>query len=498
MLFNSYEYILIFLPATLLLFHLSAKQFGHEIAMLCLVGASLLFYAWWNPIYIWLIVISMVFNYGIGIVLTGQYRRTSILAVGIGGNLALLGYYKYANFFVSTVSNLTGESYNLNKIILPLAISFFTFQQIAYLMDVYQRKVEEHNFLHYALFVTFFPQLIAGPIVHHSEMMRQFSAPETYRFNSKKMELGLTIFSLGLFKKVALADGIAQYATPIFNAAYIGETLSVVDAWIGTLGYSFQLYFDFSAYSDMAIGAALMFGIYLPVNFMSPYKSVNIIDFWRRWHITLARFLRDYLYIPLGGNRKGRVRRYANLMTTMLLGGLWHGAGWTFVFWGGLHGFYLVINHAWRHLRKSMGHNLEKDTFLGRLLAGGLTFLAVIVAWVYFRAESFQSANLIISTMFGLQHASFLETTVFSKRELLQASMMLMVLSVFIWLLPNVLQWTGYVNESDDRNCKCIPKKLKGITKYQPSAMWAIICATLMVISVLRLTQVSEFLYFQF
>jgi D-alanyl-lipoteichoic acid acyltransferase DltB (MBOAT superfamily) len=297
---------------------------------------------------------------------------------------------------------VTGSGIGAETILLPLAISFFTFQQIAYLVDAYEGLTREYNFLHYCLFVTFFPQLIAGPIVHHREMLPQFASDTIYRFNQSTFTAGLTTFCLGLFKKVIIADGAATYATPVFDAAEAGEILTFFEAWTGAFGYTIQLYFDFSGYSDMAIGLGMMFGIRLPLNFFSPYKAVNIIDFWRRWHMTLSRFLRDYLYIPLGGSRRGKVRRYVNLMVTMLLGGLWHGAGWTFVAWGALHGFYLVVNHAWHAVRRSLGHNLEKTTLAGRTLSRIVTLTAVIFAWVLFRAESFGGAMSIISGMVGL------------------------------------------------------------------------------------------------
>lgn len=497
MLFNSHEFIFIFLPIVLFSFYFLGKRFGHGIAMVWLVLASLFYYTWWNPVYIWLILLSMLFNYGMGFALTAKKGKRSLLAFGVVANLALLGYYKYANFFVNTVNDLIDASFNLNNIVLPLAISFFTFQQIAYLVDAYQGKTEEHSFLHYALFVTFFPQLIAGPIVHHGEMMRQFSKAETFIFNSKKMELGLTILSLGLFKKVILADGIARYSTPVFQAAYAEDMISVIDAWIGSLGYSFQLYFDFSAYSDMAIGIALMFGIRLPINFMSPYKALNVIDFWSRWHITLSMFLREYLYFPLGGNRKGELRRYTNLMITMLLGGLWHGAGWTFAFWGGLHGGYLIANHAWHHLRRLLGHEIEKSTLWGRILARGITFLAVVIAWVYFRAESFESANFILSTMFGFQPVPIL-STLLPGMMLDQAIFWLTILSVLVWLMPNTLQWTGYLERQHEWERNWFPQKLIALFQFRTTKVWALFCSGVMIYSILNLTHISEFLYFQF
>ncbi|MCK4501442.1 MAG: MBOAT family protein, partial [Desulfuromonadales bacterium] len=299
MLFNSYIFISLFLPITLVVYYLIGGQGKHRVAISWLVGASLFFYGWWNPAYLGLIITSMLFNYAVGISLgkndTSHRSTRLILALGVAANLALLGYFKYANFFVNTLNNITETTYHLETIILPLAISFFTFQQIAYLIDAWKGETREYSFLHYSLFVTFFPQLIAGPIVHHKEMLPQFAKDITYKFKHENISIGLTIFLLGLFKKVIIADSAAKYSTPIFDAAEDGMTLSFIEAWIGALSYTFQLYFDFSGYSDMAIGLARMFGIRLPLNFNSPYKANNIIDFWRHWHMTLSRFLRDYL-----------------------------------------------------------------------------------------------------------------------------------------------------------------------------------------------------------
>ncbi len=313
MLFNSYEFIFLFLPITLLGFHLIGKHEHYRIAIAWLVGASLFFYGWWNPAYLGLILFSILFNYSIGVLLGNspgnKLSKKTILTIGVSINLLVLGYYKYANFFVDTLNALNSTNIVLYEVILPLAISFFTFQQITYLVDSYRGQTKEYKFLHYCLFVTFFPQLIAGPIVHHKEMLPQFANNIVYKIRSKNLAIGITIFALGLFKKVVLADGVSVYSTPVFDAAESGVILTFFEAWAGALAYTFQLYFDFSGYSDMAIGIARMFGILLPLNFNSPYKSTSIIDFWRRWHITLSRFLRDYLYIPLGGNKKGKLRR---------------------------------------------------------------------------------------------------------------------------------------------------------------------------------------------
>lgn len=409
MLFNSIEFIFIFLPIVLAGFYLAGKYGLFQIAMVWLIVSSLFFYGWWNPYYLILIVGSIIFNYMVGRTLCERQHNAYakyILIFGITVNILLIAYYKYANFFVDTLNTIGGTTYHLEMIILPLAISFFTFQQITYLVDAYRGETSDHNFSHYCLFVLFFPQLIAGPIVHHSEMLPQFSQEKIYKFSQSVFSIGLTIFLIGLFKKVVLADGVAVYASPVFAASENGEVITFFEAWAAALGYTFQLYFDFSGYSDMAIGIAGMFGIKLPMNFNSPYKAVNIIDFWRRWHITLSRFLRDYLYFPLGGNRKGKVRRYVNLLVTMLLGGLWHGAGWTFIIWGALHGCYLIINHAWHAILRNVINHDRPPTAFGVFLSRAITLLAVIVAWVLFRAETFDGAVNILQGMFGYNGAS--------------------------------------------------------------------------------------------
>jgi D-alanyl-lipoteichoic acid acyltransferase DltB (MBOAT superfamily) len=359
-----------------------------------LVFASLFFYSWWNVLYLPLILSSMLFNYVVGNSLNKSedkiksFSRKSILIFGIGANLSLLGYFKYADFFIENFNLAFDGSMPLLHLALPLAISFFTFQQIAYLVDSYRKETKEYDFLNYALFVTFFPQLIAGPIVHHKEMMPQFASKWNLVKNYRNIALGLFIFSIGLFKKVVIADTFATWATPGFDVA---TTLNFFEAWATSLSYTFQLYFDFSGYTDMAIGAALLFNIKLPINFNSPYKALDIQDFWRRWHITLSRFLRDYIYIPLGGNRKGSFRTYNNLIATFILGGLWHGAGWTFIFWGFLHGLALAIHRVW----KNLGFTMNK------YLAWFITFNFVNIAWVFFRANEWEDAIKVLKGMFG-------------------------------------------------------------------------------------------------
>jgi len=318
-----------------------------------------------------------------------RVHKKSVLAIGVITNLALLGYFKYSDFLIENFDLLFGASVPLMHLALPLAISFFTFQQIAYLVDSYRGETGEYDFLNYALFVTFFPQLIAGPIVHHAEMMPQFASRWNAIKNYRHIATGLFIFSLGLFKKVVIADTFAKWANAGFDTAAV---LNFFEAWATSLSYTFQLYFDFSGYTDMAIGAALLFNIKLPFNFNSPYKALDIQDFWRRWHMTLSRFLRDYIYIPLGGNRKGSVRTYANLLITFVLGGIWHGAGWTFVLWGLLHGIALVLHRFWKIAGFSMP----------RILAWLITFLFINFTWVFFRATEWSDAVKVLKGMLGL------------------------------------------------------------------------------------------------
>jgi alginate O-acetyltransferase complex protein AlgI len=390
LLFNSYEFIFLFLPITFFVyFYLNAQKLTIA-SRAFLVVASLFFYSWWNINYLPLILVSLVVNYTFGRELTKESKlsKKGLLTLGILFNLSLLGYFKYSDFFLQNFNGLFSTDVPLLHLALPLAISFYTFQQIAYLVDSYRGETKEYSFLNYAVFVTFFPQLIAGPIVHHKEMMPQFAKLKNKVMNYHNIALGLFIFGMGLFKKVAIADTFAIWATKGFDEA---QTLNMLEAWVTSLSYTFQLYFDFSGYTDMAIGLALLFNIKLPINFFSPYKATSIQDFWRRWHMTLSRFLRDYIYIPLGGNRKGNLRTYSNLGITFLLGGLWHGAAWTFVVWGMLHGMALIVHRIWSQV---LGVKLWK------WLAWLITFQFINITWVFFRATDFASAMKVLEGMF--------------------------------------------------------------------------------------------------
>jgi alginate O-acetyltransferase complex protein AlgI len=494
MLFNSYAFILGFMPLTLLLFHglRAAGLARSSIGLLALL--SLGFYGWWNPIYLLLIVPLIAANFALAASIVprdGRRPRAAkpLLVLGLVLNLATLAYFKYANFFVDNLNAVAGFDLVLGKVVLPIGISFFTFQKIAFLVDAYRGKVDRLNFVDYVLFVTFFPQLIAGPIVHHSEVIRQFR--EQAVVSMPTIALGVTIFTIGLAKKVMLADTAALYASPVFDAVASGARPDALTAWGAALAYTAQLYFDFSGYSDMAIGAGLLFGIRLPVNFASPYRAESIIDFWHRWHITLSRFLRDYLYVPLGGNRKGRARRYVNLLITMVLGGFWHGAGWTFVIWGSLHGFYLVVNHLWRALRGSFGRGSELSTTLGRRLGQTITFVAVVIAWVFFRSEDVGSAVQMLLAMAGNNGAARPES-VDSAAALVVSTALLAI----AWFAPNTQELTGY--EGPEGAYAATEARRPPPLRWQPSAGWAVAIGGLFGIALMLMSKVSEFIYFQF
>lgn len=525
MLFNSYIFIFAFLPSTFAVYFLLAKYKNGEAAIIFLVIASLFFYGWWNPFYLILILFSIGVNYFIGETIVrnraiAKVQKTKyLLSCGIIFNLGLLGYFKYANFIIENTNVLFGFDVHLEQIVLPLAISFFTFQQVAYLIDAYKGITKEFRFSHYVLFVTFFPQLIAGPIVHHKEMLPQFMKLDSMKPQLENVIIGLSIFALGLFKKVVIADGVAQYSTPIFDAATAGEVMSFFVAWGGALAYSFQLYFDFSGYSDMAIGIARMFGILLPLNFSSPYKSLNIIEFWRRWHMTLSRFLRDYVYFTLGGNRKGNMRRYVNLVITMLLGGLWHGAGWTFLFWGGLHGVYLIINHAWHYIKKYLKIEFLDQQPLWRVFCWFLTFTSIVNAWVFFRATTFNSALEILKGMYGFNGIALpnailarmgslsnffidlgVTTYIGGGSQFIFTYLWVIILLFFALIMPNTQQimksFSG--QKTGKGNALFDDGIFPNLLTFYYSTTWAFIMATTMIVAIFGLTRVSEFLYFQF
>ncbi|WP_307581102.1 MBOAT family O-acyltransferase [Pseudoduganella violaceinigra] len=494
-----------FLPAALIAYFVLARRHpSWGIAWLAL--ASFVFYGWWDVRYVPLLLASATGNYACSLAIRhaqGKARRRW-LAGAVAANLLLLGYYKYANFFYTS---LTGQHAEVLQVVLPIGISFFTFTQIAFLVDSARGFVQEGRFIHYLLFVSYFPHLVAGPVLHHKEMMPQFADPKNAVPRADNFSVGGTIFIIGLAKKMLLADSLAPYANALF-AAPGAPTLLV--AWGGVLAYAFQLYFDFSGYSDMAIGLSRMFGINLPLNFNSPYKAANIIEFWRRWHMTLSRFLRDYLYIPLGGNRHGAWRARLNLMITMVLGGLWHGASWNFVLWGALHGAYLVLARAWQALAGRLGW---RGGNAGRLAGWALTFAAVLLAWVFFRAADLPSALRIVAGMAG-QHGVALPDAVGSRlgalgqwllqhgvgwslgggAQFIETWSWVAAAGLVAFCAPNTQQIMHRFAPALDHDGLAPPARLAWV----PVQSHALMTGMLAVLCLLALARPSEFLYFQF
>ncbi len=495
MVFSSYEFLFVFLPISFLGF-LALEHWGWgRGALAWVVLASLVFYSWWNPVYLPLLVGSMAMNFWLARSLarldpvTQPVRRKAVAIGGVAANLLALGYFKYTGLLVSTIENMSGGEFGFASIELPLAISFFTFQQVAYLVDAYRGTAPTYGGLQYAFFISFFPQLIAGPIVRHDQTIPQLV--DGRRLTSwTNLAVGGTILVIGLAKKVVCADGVALYATPMFADAAAGMEIGLWRAWTGSIAYALQIYFDFSGYSDMAIGCARMFGIRLPLNFDSPYRSTSIAEFWRRWHITLSSFLRDYLYIPLGGNRRGESRRYANLMITMLLGGLWHGAAWTFALWGALHGLYLWIDHIWTG---QFGGRRE-PTVLGRGLAWSVTFLSVVMAWVLFRAEDLSTAGAVYAGMLG---GNGLGAVPPDGGALTQAAILVALLAMSCFgpntqeLMRDYDPALGFPPDEESTTRPAFPRLQLGVG-------WAVLIGILAALSILYLERSDEFLYFQF
>jgi alginate O-acetyltransferase complex protein AlgI len=439
-------------------------------------------------VYLLVLTSSILFNFSIGSLIQ-KYRMRIILYFGILIDLTVLGFFKYLNFLFENLTLLINQMnqniifpFGHQDIVLPLGISFFTFTQIAFLVDTYKEKTNAPNLLDYSLFVSIYPHLIAGPILSHKKIIPQFAEFKTYIINNENVAIGITLFVIGLFKKVIIADTLATWVTPVFDNAL---SASMLEAWVGALSYTMQLYFDFSGYADMAIGLALLFNITFPLCFDSPYKSKSIIEFWRRWNITLSNFLRDYLYIPLGGNREGKFNQIRNIMITMLLGGLWHGAGWTFIIWGGLHGMFLSINHGFRDLK------IKVPT----LLSWSVTFLCVIIAWVFFRSKNLNDALLLLKSMFGFRTIiipsswqpifPFAQTLglQFGSVNLLIAGAAFQLLGLFFLIFVVCL----------------LPNSYEIATKhFKPNLKWTILIGGLFCLCLWFINNPTEFLYYQF
>jgi alginate O-acetyltransferase complex protein AlgI len=500
MLFNSYSFLLVFLPAALLAFY-GLRRFGWLSASVAsLTLASIAFYAYWKPPDTLILLGSIGFNFVISnhLVRLDGPRSRKFLILGICGNLAVLFYFKYFNFVAANVVAAAGFEYVARAIVMPIGISFFTFTQIAYLVDCFRSRSSEQNLVKYALFVSIFPHLIAGPIIHHAQMRPQFDVISRKPIDPELIKMGVMIFVIGLAKKVLLADNLVTGADMVFNAADHGMGPGLATAWVGISSYTMQIYFDFSGYSDMAIGLALLFGLRLPVNFDSPYKSRSIIEFWRRWHITLSTWLRDYLYIPLGGNRHGELMRLRNIFITMFLGGIWHGAGWTFVIWGALHGSYIVANHALL-MRKKPTASPQTGGSISSALAlaakQALTLLLVMLAWVFFRAKSVGGAWLVLHGMtMGIADSTLVITPIFY---------FWIVIGGFIALIaPNTQQLARYTENLTEPLRLASTPTFSTLFSRTPALAstpaMAVMCGLLFAIAFAQLWRPAIFIYFNF
>ena len=460
MLFNSYEFLLIFLPLTLIIyFYLNSLKLIY-ISKIFLVVSSLFFYSWWNPIYLPLILGSMIFNFYVGKSL-GKKASKNMLTLGIICNILLLGYFKYTDFFIENFNWALNKEIPLLHLALPLAISYFTFQQIAFLVDNYKGEVKEFSFLNYSLFITFFPQLLMGPIVHHKEMMPQFALKWRSYIRWENISLGLFIFAIGLAKKSLLGDPLTTYAQYAFDNA---QNLTMIEAWYASTSYVLSYYFDLSGYADMAIGIAKMFNIDIPKNFNSPYKARNFADYWRRWHITLSRFLGDYIYKSLGGNKNIVWIIYLNIMITFFVSGFWHGAGWTFVVWGLLNGLFVIFAHM---MKKA---NLEMNFYL----AWFLMFIGLIITRILFVSKDFSDAWYVTKTLFDFKNLRFNELYYIDP-----------IFQSFYIVLALVLA-LGFKNSGEIA------------LNFKPNIKYTLYTAILLSASLFTFSSAKEFLYFQF
>lgn len=496
MLFNSYPFIFAFLPILLAAFALTKKiRPGWTAGVLTI--ASLIFYAWNGILDLPILLLSITVNFAAGRAIA-VHPSKPLLTAAIGFNLLLLGWYKYAAFIAHAASQAFAISLPDFSHHLPIGISFYTFTQIAFLVDSYVGRAKEYRFINYALFVTYFPHLIAGPILHHREMMPQFDHLPTRRQRVSDIVVGGSIFIIGLAKKILVADTLAQFVDPVFTAIPQGMQVSFGEAWMAALTYALQIYFDFSGYCDMAIGLSCLFGVKLPLNFASPYKARSMIEFWRCWHMTLSRFLRDYLYIPLGGNRLGEARRYLNLLATMIIGGLWHGANWTFLVWGTLHGLFLAINHLWIKVTPTAQPGLIRKG-----IAHGLTLACVIALWVFFRADTIDSAlkmlsvmvspggvpNHLLASLFGLPYVALFPNGLFIIGKIPIALTLGIGWGLALWA-PNTQQiMARYLSYAD-----AIPAHLS----WRPTLTWACVLATVFVLCLSGMSTTGPFMYFNF
>jgi len=487
MVFNSFEYIFIFLPVAWGLYFVFNRYTGKAAGQLWLLACSLFFYAWWNVLYLPLLLGSILINFYAGRILQGgiavfsRIPRRLMLAAGLAFNIGLLGYFKYSDFLIKNINSAAGTGIGLLNIMLPLGISFFTFMQISFLMDVYRGKTEEKSILLYGAYASFFPYIVSGPITRHDELVPQFVDHEKRLLNHTNISAGIFLFAVGLFKKTVIADTLAIWANQGFDSA---NAFNFFEAWLTSFSYTFQLYFDFSGYTDMALGTALFFNVRLPINFDSPYKSLSIQEFWRRWHMSLSRFLRDYIYISLGGSRSGEVRTYINTFITFLVAGIWHGAGWTFILWGIAHGFALIVQRLWG----------KTGIRLNKAVSWFITFNFINAAWVIFRAKDLAGAISVYRGMLGFNGvmlSSNLEKLPFLKSMGIEFGKWPAVIGkdahYIIYFIAAAALVAFFAKNSNEI-----------ATKYEPGWKWLLFISIILGTGLIYVTRISNFLYVNF
>ncbi len=493
MLFNSYIFIFVFLPLAIGSYYGLHKLKKPVLAKVSLILMSFWFYGYFNPSYLWIMCSSILVNYLLSQLLQRKWLfaperisllKKTLLGIGLIFNLGLIFYFKYYDFFVDNLNKVFSADFQLRHVVLPLGISFFTFQQVSYMVDSYRGETKEYNFADYALFVTFFPQLIAGPIVLHNEVLPQFEDKNNWKVNSDNMAHGLYMFAAGLVKKAVIADTLS--VSVAWGYSHLGNDLTSMEAILTMLAYTFQIYFDFSGYCDMATGLGYMFNIHIPMNFNSPYKALSIVDFWKRWHLTLTRFLRTYVYFPLGGSRKGTVRTYFNIIMVFLVSGLWHGANWTFIFWGFLHGIGNAVTRMFKKQWESMHEVIQ----------WAATFLFVNITWIFFRADSISQAFTFIKRIFGFKNLNvrgpFLQTFQLKEFHLIYSHIpVLNKVMASIRGVDALIMLAGMV-------FLCLNFKNNQEMKFRPTVSMAVFTVFCMVWGIFTLSGVSEFLYFNF
>ena len=511
MLFNSYIFIFVFLPIALLGFYALTNFSRQSFKIEILILLSLVFYSFWNIKYLFLLILSIIINFLIGNLLIKNNDKSKLI-FGVFINLIILGYYKYTNFFIENINLVFEKNYIIETLILPLGISYFTFQQITYLVDCYLGKVSDKNFRRYFLYVCFFPQIVTGPIVRHGFLMPQIKENIKKKLSLNYLNVGITTFAVGLFKKVVLADNLALYVNPFFRSVESGIVLNFFDAWVGAIGYAFQIYFDFSGYTDMALGIALMFGFILPINFFSPFKAKNISEFWICWHITLSNLVRNYLYFPLSMffSRLSLIRNFGIIKEFLLsliiptlisftLIGLWHGAGWNFILFGIINGIYIIIFNLWKNFKNK--YLKERKSYKRDLIAQFLTFISVVIALIIFRSDTIENSFYYIKSIFGLGKFDFndlFQVGMFASQPL-SGIFLLVISSVIIFLLPNTQEFL-FQNIKNDFNKENLLRKRRSFInfKWKPNFVWSLFTILTLVISILFLNRESEFIYLQF